>query len=121
MILRWVYLSLSLSLSSAEVVLRPSSTRPPQKEHLESPLASSADPLHHPLHQHADKLSVHLHVRESMYAQVLSLDKAAPLDDDNDNSKESKEIMDRKLAIEGRSMTSQSSSYSSCSPRNQLQ
>ncbi|PLW11875.1 hypothetical protein PCANC_21966 [Puccinia coronata f. sp. avenae] len=95
--------------------------RPPQKEHLESPLASSADPLHHPLHQHADKLSVHLHVRESMYAQVLSLDKAAPLDDDNDNSKESKEIMDRKLAIEGRSMTSQSSSYSSCSPRNQLQ
>ena len=59
-----------------------------------------------------------LHVRESMYAQVLSLDNAAPLDDDNDNSKEAKEIMDRKLAIKSRGMNSQSSSYSSCLPRN---
>ncbi|PLW29976.1 hypothetical protein PCANC_24750 [Puccinia coronata f. sp. avenae] len=105
----------SLSLSSAEAVPRPSSTRPPQQERIKSPIASFGNPLHHPLHRHADELPVPLHVRESMYAQVLSLD------NDNNNSKEAKEIMDRELAIEGRSMTSQLSSYSSCSPRNQLQ
>ncbi|PLW07922.1 hypothetical protein PCASD_24589 [Puccinia coronata f. sp. avenae] len=85
------------------------------EERIKSPIASFGNPLHHPLHRHADELPVPLHVRESMYAQVLSLD------DDNNNSKEAKEIMDRELAIEGRSMTSQLSSYSSCSPRNQLQ
>ncbi|PLW36631.1 hypothetical protein PCANC_18281 [Puccinia coronata f. sp. avenae] len=91
-------------------VPRPSSTNLPEQERIKSPLASSADPLHHPLHQHADELPVPLHARESMYAQVLSLDDAPPLhdddDDDGDDGEEAKEIMDRELASEGRSMTS---------------
>ncbi|PLW56970.1 hypothetical protein PCANC_02782 [Puccinia coronata f. sp. avenae] len=100
-----------------EAVPRPSSTSPPEQERIKSPLASSADPLH----QHADQLPVPLHVRESMYAQVLSLNDTAPLDDDDDDGEEAKEIMDRKLASEHRSMTSRASSYSSCLPSKQLQ
>ncbi|PLW25580.1 hypothetical protein PCANC_22280 [Puccinia coronata f. sp. avenae] len=104
-----------------EAVPRPSLTSPPEQERIKSPLASSADPLHHPLHLHANQLPVPLHVRESMYAQVLSLDDATPLNDDDDDGEEAKEIMDRELASEHRSMTSRASSYSSCSPSKQLQ
>jgi hypothetical protein len=70
-----VGVSLSLSLSSAEAVPRPSSTRPPQQERIKSPLASSADPLH----QHADKLPVPLHIRESIYGMEAVLAKFAAM------------------------------------------
>ncbi|KAH9464885.1 hypothetical protein MJO28_001410 [Puccinia striiformis f. sp. tritici] len=50
--------------------------------------------------------NVPYNVRESMHAQVISADDDLEDNEDDDDGEEAKEIMDRELASEGRSMTS---------------
>lgn len=84
-----------------------SSMHPDQQQRAKSALSTEL-PADHPEERSSTPSKPPLHARESMYAQVLSLHDSPHDDPDHPDADadEAREIMDRELASEGRSMTS---------------